>query len=250
MRVVVVTGGFDPLHSGHIEYFQAAKELGDFLMVGVNSDEWLSRKKGRPFMNHSERKHIVGMIKNVGHAFSFNDDDGSAIDAIHFAKKMFPRAEIIFANGGDRTSENIPEMSVENVTFKFGVGGENKLNSSSWILDSWKASKTERPWGYYRVLHEVEGLKVKELTVMPGKSLSMQKHQHRNEYWIVSEGQCVVRSTLNNGYQLPPETLDKHKDHHIVVGEWHQLTNPFTSPCRIVEIQYGDKCEEEDIERK
>lgn len=250
MKVVVVTGGFDPIHSGHIEYFQAAKELGDILLVGVNSDEWLTRKKGRPFMNHSERKHIVGMVKGVGHAFSFNDDDDSAIDAITYAKKMFPRAEIIFANGGDRTPENIPEMTVEGVTFEFGVGGEDKKNSSSWILDSWKAPKTERPWGYYRVLHEVDGMKVKELTVMPGKSLSMQKHQHRNEYWIVSEGECVVRSTLSNGYQLPPETLTKHKDHHIVLGEWHQLTNPFATPCRIVEIQYGDKCEEEDIERK
>lgn len=250
MKVVVVTGGFDPLHSGHIEYFTKAKELGDILLVGVNSDEWLTRKKGRAFMPIWERLEIVKNIKPVGHAFVFNDDDGTALDAITFAKKMFPRAEIIFANGGDRTSENIPEMSAENVTFKFGVGGENKKNSSSWILDSWKAPKTERPWGYYRVLHEVEGMKVKELTVMPGKSLSMQKHQYRNEYWIVSEGECVVRSTLNNGYQLPPETLTKHKDHHIVVGEWHQLTNPFAAPCRIVEIQYGDKCIEEDIERK
>lgn len=250
MKVVVVTGGFDPLHSGHIEYFTKAKELGDILLVGVNSDEWLTRKKGRAFMPIWERLEIIKNIKPVGHAFVFNDDDGTALDAITFAKKMFPRAEIIFANGGDRTSENIPEMSAENVTFKFGVGGENKKNSSSWILDSWKAPKTERPWGYYRVLHEVEGMKVKELTVMPGKSLSMQKHQYRNEYWIVSEGECVVRSTLNNGYQLPPETLTKHKDHHIVVGEWHQLTNPFATPCRIVEIQYGDKCIEEDIERK
>ena len=129
MKVVVVTGGFDPIHSGHIEYFQAAKELGDFLMVGVNSDEWLTRKKGKPFLSFDERKVIVGMIKGVGHAFGFNDDDGSAIDAINYAKKMFPRAEIIFANGGDRTKDNIPEMSVDDVTFEFGVGGENKLNS-------------------------------------------------------------------------------------------------------------------------
>ena len=182
MKVVVVTGGFDPLHSGHIEYFTKAKELGDILLVGVNSDEWLTRKKGRAFMPIWERLEIVRNIKPVGHAFVFNDDDGSAIDAINFAKKMFPRAEIIFANGGDRTPENIPEMSVEDVTFEFGVGGENKLNSSSWILEEWKSPKTERPWGYYRVLHEVEGMKVKELTVMPSKSLSLQKHNHRNEY--------------------------------------------------------------------
>ena len=250
MKVVVVTGGFDPIHSGHIEYLQAAKELGDFLMVGVNSDEWLTRKKGKPFMNLDERKSIVGMIKGVGHAFSFNDDDGSAIDAINCAKKLFPRAEIIFANGGDRTADNIPEMAVEDVTFEFGVGGDNKLNSSSWILEEWKSPKTERPWGYYRVLHEVEGMKVKELTVMPGKSLSMQKHDHRNEYWIVSSGKCLVNSELNNGYKLPTKELGEHQDHHILVGEWHQLFNPFATPCRIVEIQYGDSCVEEDIVRK
>ena len=250
MKVVIVTGGFDPLHSGHIEYFTKAKELGDILLVGVNSDEWLSRKKGRAFMPIWERLEIVRNIKPVGHAFSFRDDDGSAIDAIEYAKKMFPRAEIIFANGGDRTADNIPEMSVDGVTFEFGVGGDTKKNSSSWILDSWKAPKTERPWGYYRVLHEVEGMKVKELTVMPSKSLSLQKHNHRNEYWIVSEGRCLVNSTLENGYKLPTKELSKHQDHHIVVGEWHQLFNPFAEPCRIVEIQYGDKCEEEDIERK
>lgn len=249
MKVVVVTGGFDPLHSGHIEYFTKAKELGDILLVGVNSDEWLSRKKGRAFMPIWERLEIVRNIKPVGHAFVFNDDDGSAIDAINFAKKMFPRAEIIFANGGDRTADNIPEMSVEGVTFEFGVGGDTKKNSSSWILDSWKAPKTERPWGYYRVLHEVEGMKVKELTVMPKKCLSMQKHNHRSEYWIVSSGKCWVHSELQGGYAMPGKALDKHEEYHVPVGQWHQLQNPYDEPCRIVEIQFGDKCDEEDIIR-
>ena len=249
MKVVVVTGGFDPIHSGHIEYFQAAKELGDFLMVGVNSDEWLTRKKGRPFMNHSERKAIVGMIKGVGHAFSFRDDDGSAIDAIEYAKKMFPRAEIIFANGGDRTPENIPEMSVEDVTFEFGVGGENKLNSSSWILEEWKSPKTERTWGHYRVLHEVDGMKVKELTVDPGKKLSMQKHKLRAEYWIVSEGEAEVNRMMDSGYSMPSVHLRKHIEYQVPVNEWHQLTNPFDVPVKVVEIQYGEQCIEEDIER-
>jgi cytidyltransferase-like protein len=235
MKVVLVTGGFDPLHSGHIEYFTKAKELGDILLVGVNSDEWLTNKKGRPFMPIWERMEVISNIKPVGHCFTFDDTDGTAIDAIHYAKKMFPTGQIIFANGGDRTAENIPEMSVEEVTFEFGVGGENKKNSSSWILEEWKSPKTERPWGFYRV--------------MPGQSLSMQKHQSRNEYWIVSEGKCLVNSKLDNGYSLPTKILEKHKDHHILVGEWHQLFNTFAEPCRIVEIQYGDKCIEEDIER-
>ena len=62
MKIVIVTGGFDPLHSGHIAYFKAAKELGDYLVVGVNSDEWLARKKGRSFMPYEERKSIVQEI--------------------------------------------------------------------------------------------------------------------------------------------------------------------------------------------
>jgi mannose-6-phosphate isomerase-like protein (cupin superfamily) len=123
------------------------------------------------------------------------------------------------------------------------------MNSSSWILQEWKAPKTERQWGYYRVLHEVPGMKVKELTVEPGKSLSMQRHQLRAEYWMVSEGQCVVNSTMPNGYRLPPAQLKKHQEFKIPVNEWHQLTNPFDVPCKIVEIQYGKDCIEEDIER-
>lgn len=250
MSIVLVTGGFDPLHSGHIEYINQAKQLGR-VVVGVNSDEWLTRKKGQPFMSIDERISIMGNLKNVLCAIRFDDLDGSAKDAIKKVREMFPSETIIFANGGDRTKENIPEMDtdVDGVEFAFGVGGENKINSSSWILKEWQSPKTERPWGYYRVLHEVVGMKVKELTVMPGQSLSMQKHQSRNEYWIVSEGQCIVNSRLDNGYALPPKTLDIHGEFKVNKNEWHQLTNPFATPCRIVEIQYGDKCIEEDIER-
>jgi cytidyltransferase-like protein len=250
MSIVLVTGGFDPIHSGHIEYIRKARELGR-VIVGVNSDEWLTRKKGQPFMSIDERLSIMGNLKDVLCAIRFDDADGSAKNAISKVREMFPKETIIFANGGDRTVENIPEMDtdVDNVQFIFGVGGENKMNSSSWILQEWKSPKTERPWGYYRVLHEVEGMKVKELTVMPGQSLSMQKHQSRNEYWIVSEGQCIVNSRLDNGYALPAKTLNVHDEFKVNKNEWPQLTNPFATPCRIVEIQYGEKCIEEDIER-
>jgi mannose-6-phosphate isomerase-like protein (cupin superfamily) len=78
----------------------------------------------------------------------------------------------------------------------------------------------------------------------------MQRHQHRAEYWIVSEGECVVHSQMPNGYALPPCHLHPHQEYRIAVGEWHQLTNPFDVPCKIVEIQYGDQCTEEDIERQ
>jgi mannose-6-phosphate isomerase-like protein (cupin superfamily) len=160
----------------------------------------------------------------------------------------------VFANGGDRTKENIPEMDLLqemlHLEFVFGVGGEDKKNSSSWILQEWKAPKTIRSWGYYRVLHEVPGMKVKELTVDPGKSLSMQRHQHRAEYWIVSEGRANVNRMTANSYSLPSSEIAKHEEQKISVGEWHQLTNPHDEPVKIVEIQYGSQCVEEDIERQ
>jgi cytidyltransferase-like protein len=252
MKVVLVTGGFDPLHSGHIAYFKAARKLGDILIVGVNTDLWLTRKKGRPFMPISERVSIIEHLSIIDNCILFSDDDDTAIEAIKNVRMLYPEAHIVFANGGDRTSDNIPEMAVEdnNISFEFGVGGENKKNSSSWILEEWKAPKTERVWGYYRVLHEVSGCKVKELTVDPGKSLSMQRHHERAEYWLVSEGRCIVNAALANGYALPSRELSMHQEYKVPVGEWHQLTNPYDVPCRIVEIQYGEQCVEEDIERK
>ena len=250
MNIVLVTGGFDPLHSGHIEYFKSARELGDVLIVGINSDAWLTRKKGRSFMPWTERNVIVSNLDVVDATLCFDDSDGSAIDAIRKVKELYPTDEIIFANGGDRTVNNIPEMTEKDVVFKFGVGGENKMNSSSWILEEWKAPKTERPWGYYRVLHEVNGTKVKELTIMPGKSLSMQRHEKRAEYWHVSEGQCIVEQQMENGYMLPNLQLSEHTNTHIPQGAWHKLHNPFSAPCRIVEIQYGVTCDESDIERR
>ena len=251
-KIVLITGGFDPLHSGHIAYFKAAKELGDILVVGVNSDAWLTRKKGSPFMPYTERASIVRNIVGVDFVIDFDDSDNSAKRAIWMVRQSYPNDKIIFANGGDRTDENIPEMDIQdqNLEFVFGVGGFNKANSSSWILQEWKAPKTERQWGYYRVLHEVPGMKVKELTVNPGCSLSMQRHQQRAEYWIVSEGEAVVNRATPLEFELPPAILDKHDQLHIATKEWHQLTNPYEHPLKIVEIQYGEQCVEEDIERK
>jgi len=256
MKIVVATGGFDPIHSGHIRYLEAAKALGAYLIVGINSDDWLERKKGRSFMPWSERAAIVRALGCVDEVIAFDDSDGSACKAIEYAlgvkndtRNWIPFDSVIFANGGDRTRDNIPEMVFEEVEFVFGVGGEDKANSSSWILEEWKSPKTVRQWGYYRVLHEVEGCKVKELTVDPGKSLSMQKHAQRNEYWLVSEGKCIVNSRLESGYTIPPKQLEKHDEFTIICGEWHQLTNPFDKPCRVVEIQYGNRCDEDDITR-
>ena len=251
--IVLVTGGFDPLHSGHIAYFRAAKQLGNLLVVGVNSDAWLIRKKGRAFMPWDERMTIVKNIKDVDSVLEFNDDDGSAKQAIKLARQTWPDHKIVFANGGDRTDANIPEMEFQdaNLEFEFGVGGFNKANSSSWILEEWKAPKTGRQWGYYRVLHEDSPhVKLKELTVDPGKKLSMQRHQFRNEHWFVTEGTAIVNTLDEDGNVKMRNFVMKNMQIYISRNEWHQLVNEKDTPLKVIEIQFGEKCVEEDIERK
>ena len=133
--IILVTGGFDPIHSGHIAYFKAAKELGT-LGVGVNSDEWLVRKKGKFFMTVEERISIIKELKCVDVVIEFIDKDDTANDAIKMALEVYEK--VIFCNGGDRIKGNIPEMEKygnnDRVEFKWGVGGTDKKNSSSWIL--------------------------------------------------------------------------------------------------------------------
>lgn len=251
MKIVVVTGGFDPLHSGHLAYFKAAKKLGDRLIVGLNSDEWLTRKKGRPFMPMSERFALVSAIGVVDEVVVYNDDDGSSCDAICLVKKRHPDAHIIFANGGDRTKDNIPEMVFDDVEFVFGVGGEDKKNSSSWILEDWKKPKTQRNWGYYRVLHEVGArTKLKELTVNPKTCLSMQRHDQRAEFWFVAEGAASVYTLDASSDHDLVGTYSQHEYIWIDRNQWHMLCNETSEPLKLIEIQYGDDCVEEDIERR
>jgi len=244
MKIVMATGGFDPIHSGHIAYFKAAKTLGDMLIVGLNSDEWLERKKGRAFMPWNERLCIVNNLAMVDEVYTFDDEDGSARHFIQQVRAHYPDAELIFCNGGDRTPDNIPEMDVDGVEFVFGVGGENKANSSSWILQDWKEPRTERPWGYYRVLYDLPGTKVKELVVDPGKQLSMQRHRMRSEYWKVTAGMARIKNDTGQ------TTLGVHGSYFVARTEWHQLSNPFAEPLKMIEIQYGPMCSEEDIERR
>ena len=250
MKIVIVSGGFDPLHSGHIAYFKSAKELGDKLIVALNSDEWLIEKKGKFFMPFRERKAIVENISCIDQVINFEDDElGSAKNALIKVKEMYPGDEIIFANGGDRNKENIPEMSIDNIKFVFSVGGDDKKNSSSWIQKNWQYYHEERLWGSFYNLFEDKQVKVKELIVAPYKGMSFQKHFKRNEIWMVSKGSCIVNYSNDNPDNKKNIQLNKF-DHYLVpVGSWHQITNPFKETCHLIEIQYGEECVEEDIER-
>lgn len=255
-QTVLVTGGFDPIHSGHIRYFKAARLLGSRLVVGINSDAWLKRKKGKPFMSWEERSEIILALECVDEVLSFNDEDGTSCDAVRTVLDN-TTGRVIFANGGDRTEQNIPEMSIVDprLHFQFGVGGDNKQNSSSWLLDEWKTQKTERDWGYWRVLDDKGTVKVKELVINPGCSLSDQRHMHRKEHWYILEGACCIDIEYDDVIQTEAGRdgvvrLKQHDTTIIKKYDWHRAYNPFDQPCHILEVQYGERCVEEDIERR
>jgi len=250
MKIIIVSGGFDPIHSGHIAYFNDARALGDKLVVALNSDNWLINKKGKFFMPFDERKAIIENLSSVDSVIGFDDDDsGSATNALIKVKEMYPNDGIAFANGGDRNKGNIPEMSVDGIEFLFSVGGDDKKNSSSWILKKWQYYHEERLWGSFYNLFEEEQVKVKELIVDSGKGMSFQKHFKRHEIWMVSKGSCIVNFSKDNPDNKQSIQLNKF-DHYLVpLGEWHQITNPFDKACHLIEIQYGEECVEDDIER-
>ncbi len=257
--LVLITGGFDPLHSGHIKYIKAAKKLADYLVVGLNSDEWLVRKKNYYFLPFQERSSVITNLEDVNEVISFDDSDDSAIDAIQKCLKI--SESVIFANGGDRKKDNIPEITKflnnESVNFVFGVGGHNKANSSSWLISEFIAKylksfsslneidlvTIDAPWGSHSCFLSEEGYKVKILRVKPGGILSLQKHEFRSEHWVVGKGNATVE-------------IDGHKK-IVKTGEYaniplqsiHRLSNECSEELEVIEVQCGAILEESDITR-
>lgn len=137
----IVSGGFDPIHEGHIEMIKASTKVSDGVIVLANSDDWLCRKKGKNFYSIKTRKAILENLKGVIDVLEFDDSDNSASDGIRKAREKYPNECLVFANGGDRRKDNIPECPTCEeckVALAFSVGGDNKANSSSWILEKWE----------------------------------------------------------------------------------------------------------------
>ncbi|HAI39614.1 MAG TPA: hypothetical protein DCM40_16635 [Maribacter sp.] len=124
---VMVSGGFDPVHAGHIRMIRHAAQFGDVIVV-ANSDNWLFRKKGFVFMEWERRVEILNAIKGVVLVDSVDDADDTVCEAIRRLKPTY------FANGGDRGKSNTPEQAVceeLGIELLWGIGGEEKLDSSS-----------------------------------------------------------------------------------------------------------------------
>ena len=139
--IILVSGGFDPIHSGHINLIKDASKYGDVVVL-LNSDAWLIQKKGKEFLPYEERKIIMNALKSVIDVISFDDSDKTCIDGIRKAIEKYPNRKIKFANGGDRNDNTspLPEKvycEQNKVKVLWGIGGDNKANSSSWILKKW-----------------------------------------------------------------------------------------------------------------
>lgn len=142
--VVAVSGGFDPLHVGHVRMMREAKKMGDTLVVILNNDTWLRKKKGYIFMPEEERKQIIEALACVDRvvvtSHKENEDDMSVSREL---KKVKPH---IFVNGGDRKLDNIPEAPVckaINCKMVFNIGRGGKVQSSSWLLKNFAEKAKE-----------------------------------------------------------------------------------------------------------
>ena len=135
-KAVIVSGYFNPVHKGHLELFKKANEIGDFLIVLVNSDHQRKLKGSKEFQDESERLQIIQSLKSVGYACISVDKDKTQIKSLKMIHRKFGDVfDLTFANGGDQTNETIPESLICNelgITLVDGLGG--KIQSSSWLL--------------------------------------------------------------------------------------------------------------------
>lgn len=137
--IIVLSGGFDPVHVGHLRMMQAASQMADKVIVGCNTDEWLRNKKGYAFMPYKQRREIVEGFESVDEVLYFNDDDGTAKHLLEKVKNLYPTAVTAFGNGGDRGKSNTPEQLLceeLGMSMVWGLGGEEKPQSSSWLVNS------------------------------------------------------------------------------------------------------------------
>lgn len=137
MKVVIVSGYFNPLHGGHLDMIESARALGDKLIVIVNNDRQQLLKKGKIILSEVNRLRLMRALKGVDEVMLSMDDDPPVIKTLEMIAKNHPGDELIFANGGDRNSENeIPETDVcrqYGIEMVFGVGGDQKSDSSTRI---------------------------------------------------------------------------------------------------------------------
>lgn len=236
MVMVCVSGGFDPLHVGHLALLADAGRHGELTVI-LNSDAWLLRKKGFVFLPWEQRAAIISDLRYVAAVVPVDDTDGTVCEALSRLKPAY------FANGGDRKNDNTPEVALceeLGIAPLWNIGGGKADSSSDIAKKAWVA----RSWGRYVVLDEGAGYKVKKVVIEPGQSISLQYHHHRSEFWYVAEGVASVRAGTQEFGVMAGEAPVM-----IAPGMVHKLANEANKPLVVVEIQSGATLEEEDIVR-
>lgn len=219
--IIMLSGGFDPIHPGHIDMINKAAEIGPVFII-LNSDAWLIRKKGFFFQDFNQRKAILSALANVDGVVAASDDDGTVCKTLEQYKPGF------FGNGGDRKADNTPEVELCNrLGIKLVWNLENPITKnfhSSFFLSK---KRVERSWGYYDVLLDEPHIKVKKLVVYPGQFTSTQYHSKRTEHMFYPDGKVTV--------------IEPYVQHLVRNDDpKHNL--------EIIEVQQGE-CMEEDIVR-
>ena len=237
---IVVSGGFDPIHVGHLKMFKEASELAPKLIVIVNNDNFLIEKKGYVFMPIAERMEIIQGFDVVDIVVESMDKDLTVCKTLKWlAKKENVK---IFANGGDRNNtDSIPEADVcreNNIAMKFNVGG-GKIQSSSSLV----AKEIIKPWGSYKTFEKDKDFLVKRITIAPGEALSLQSHKHRSEHWLVVSGVATVECDGEKSCLNQLESIS------IPQGAKHRLSNESKEFLQVIEVQFGEHLSEIDITR-
>ncbi len=247
-KIVAVSGGFDPLHRGHVRLFKDARALGDTLVVILNNDNWLSDKKGKPFMSQEERKEIIEAIQWVDRVVLTDHAPGEYFTDRSVCRTLREIKPDIFANGGDRHPEGDPIPEVElckelGIEAVYNVGVEGKVQSSSWLTS--RIPKFEkRPWGEMETFKTTPRWWLKSLTLRPGERISLQKHMRRGEVYVCVEGEVTVEMG-DRVFVMRP--FDNHPaatlfDPNVV----HRLSS--ATGGTVIEIAIGD-CDVKDIVR-
>ena len=244
----LISGGFDPVHIGHLAMIKDAKKIADNVIVLLNSDKWLVRKKGKPFMVEAQRAQILEEFESVSEVIiQEKDDDDSSNNAIIDFYNSHKKRTICYCNGGDRSQEDkIREAETcknLGIDLRFGIGGIHKLESSSNLTKNHLSETEGRPWGKFHIIAKGKGYQIKEIIVKPGKKMSLQRHKNRSEYWQVIDGIGMVY------LEDSKFKLEKNDNIFIPQGDIHRLENIGQNHLTLIEIQIGKEISEDDIER-
>ena len=198
-------------------------------------------------MNQNQRKEILEEFNSITKVIIQRSSEKSSSSAIEEFVKKNPNKSICYCNGGDRSNiDNIRESEIckkLKVNLEFGIGGENKIESSSNLTKNYLGDIEERPWGNYHIIAKNLGYQIKEIKVSVNSKLSLQKHQNRAEFWQIIKGNCMV-IVDEKEYEL-----EDNDSIYIPKNTLHRIENIGNQELIFIEIQLGKDLKEEDIVR-